>query len=113
MVKSKYSEYVPEVYGNRFDDIITTVCEVFLVSPQEIWSYRGAKRTIWARMLLYKIFYTKLGSYSETARFFKKHPAAAYLGARKFEGYVQNLTPLRDMCIEVGEKTGLKMFRTS
>ena len=110
MIKSKYSEFIPEVYGNRFDDIITTVCEVFIVTPQELWGYRGPERTVWARMLLYKILYTKLGSYSEAARFFKKHPTAAYYGTKKFESYIEQLSLLRDMCREVGEKTGIKMF---
>jgi hypothetical protein len=63
-------------------------------------------------MLLYKILYTKLGSYSEVARFFQKHPSAALKGNKKIELYVEQIDSLRNMCREVGEKTGIKMFKT-
>ena len=37
MPRSKYGKLVPKAYGNTFDKLITVVCDVFLVSPEEIW----------------------------------------------------------------------------
>tara|TARA_Y100001951_G_C11267695_1_gene256692 strand:- start:689 stop:1030 length:342 start_codon:yes stop_codon:yes gene_type:complete len=110
MPRSKYSKLVPKAYGNIFDDLITVVCDVFLVSPEEIWGYRGSERAIWARMLMYKMTYAKLQNKKEVARMFGKHHASVVNGLVKLNWYVQQIVRLKNLCEEVGKRLNIKMF---
>jgi len=88
MPRSKYGKLVPKAYGNTFDKLITVVCDVFLVSPEEVWGYRGKERVVWARMLLYKIIYAKLKNKTEVARMFGKNHATILHSINQFENII-------------------------
>lgn len=110
MPRSKYGKLVPKAYGNTFDKLITVVCDVFLVSPEEIWGYRGKERVVWARMLLYKIIYAKLKNKTEVARMFGKNHASVVNGIEKLDLYVSQVASLKELCAEVGDRLKIKMF---
>ena len=110
MPRSKYGKLVPKAYGNTFDKLITVVCDVFLVSPEEIWGYRGKERVVWARMLLYKVMYAKLHNKSEVARVFGKDTGSVINGIAKLPLYVEQVAPLKELCAEVGDRLKIKMF---
>jgi len=110
MTKSKYGKLIPKAYGDTFDKLITVVCDVFLVSPEEIWGHRGKDRVVWARMLLYKVMYAKLQNKTEVARVFGKHTGSVINGIEKLPLYVEQVAALRELCAEVGDRLKIKMF---